>query len=130
MDKTALTGQTMHSRIIKPDPALEYFTDEQCFILEAWNNAEDPALSIARARVAPGVTTRRHYLQGVEERYVILSGQGRVSIGELDAVDVGPGDVIVIPAGTPQCICNTGHTDLLFYALCTPRFSTDCYKSL
>ena len=49
----------MHAHIVHPDPALEYaFAEEGCHILESWNDADDPQCSIARARVAPGRTTR------------------------------------------------------------------------
>ena len=37
----------------------EYLTPEGCYILESWNEASDPAVSIARARVEPGLCTPR-----------------------------------------------------------------------
>ena len=40
---------------------------------------------------------------------------------------VSTGDVIVIPAGASQKITNTGKTDLVFYCVCTPRFTEACY---
>ena len=43
---------------------------------------------------------------------------------------VGPGDVVVIPAGVPQQITNVGDADLVFYCVCTPRFRPDGYESL
>jgi len=59
-------------------PATEYYFAEGCFITEAWNVPTDAAVSVARARVESGVTTRWHRLHGVTERYLILEGQGRV----------------------------------------------------
>jgi mannose-6-phosphate isomerase-like protein (cupin superfamily) len=50
--------------------------------------------SIARARVAPGVTTRWHRLKGTAERYLIIEGRGRVELGKLGAHDVNAGDVV------------------------------------
>src|SRR3546814_4640431 len=38
---------------------VDALTEERCFISEWSNHDDDPALSIARARVSPGVTTRR-----------------------------------------------------------------------
>jgi mannose-6-phosphate isomerase-like protein (cupin superfamily) len=35
--------------------------------------------------------------------------------------------VVVIPAGTSQMITNTGKIDLVFYCVCTPRFTADRY---
>jgi len=78
--------------------AAEYYAAEACYITELSNSKADPQASIARARVAPGVTTRWHRLKGTTERYVILEGRGRVEVGELAAHDVSPGDVVLIPA--------------------------------
>jgi mannose-6-phosphate isomerase-like protein (cupin superfamily) len=112
------------------DRSREYFTDERCYINELSNRADDPAVSIAQARVGPGVTTRWHRLTGILERYVIMSGSGRVEIGALPPCDVGPGDVVLIPAGVRQRITNTGSDDLLFLALCTPRFRPEAYEDV
>lgn len=117
-------------RIQRPDEADEYPIAERCRILEIWNRPDDPALSVARARVAPGVTTRRHRLADICERYLILSGQGRVEVGDLAPAVVGPGDLVYIPAGCPQRIANRGDADLVFLALCTPRFVPGAYEDL
>jgi len=113
-----------------PDPSQEYPIAELCRILEVWNRPEDAALSVAQARLAPGVTTRLHRLTGTIERYLILAGQGRVEIGDLAPEVVGPGDLVHIPAGCPQRITNPGETDLVFLALCTPRFTQAVYEDL
>lgn len=120
----------MQASIKHLNPDSEYFTDEQCHIIELSNSPNDPALSIARARVEPGVTTHWHQLKDTAERYVILEGQGEVEIGELPATRVGPGDVVLIPAMCPQRITNTGPNDLVFLALCTPRFTEAAYINL
>ena len=116
--------------IQRPDASAEYYTDERCDILELSNSADDPAVSIARARVAPRVTTRWHRLRGTTERYVILEGRGSVEIGELAPQLVQPGDVVVIPPLCRQRIVNVGETDLLFLAICTPRFRPENYEDL
>ena len=116
---------------IKPfDAAAEYYTPERCHILELSNIADDPDVSIARARVTPGVTTRWHRLADPIERYVMLEGSGRIEIGELPPRVVGPGDVVLIPAGCRQRIANVGAGDLVFLAICSPRFQTDAYEDL
>lgn len=99
----------------------EYFFPEGCYITEVSNSEDDPALSIVRARVEPGVSTRWHYLEGITERYVILDGLGEVEIdGELKTV--GRGDIVIFPPGCRQRISNTGKDDLIFLAICSPRF--------
>jgi mannose-6-phosphate isomerase-like protein (cupin superfamily) len=114
----------------RPDPREELLAAEQCHILETWNRADDPDLSVARARVAPGVTTRWHRLQGISERYLIVSGHGLAEVEGMDPATVRPGDLLYIPAGHAQRIRNTGTSDLLFYALCTPRFRWSAYDDL
>lgn len=116
--------------VVRCADAAEFATPERCHIAETWNDPADPALSIARARVEPGVTTAWHRLDGVIERYRILSGRGRVELGDQPPVLVGPGDIVVIPAGEKQRITNVGETDLLFDCVCTPRFTPACYQSL
>ena len=110
--------------------AAEFFTAELCHITELSNSPVDEALSVARARVEPGVTTRWHRLHGIAERYVIVSGHGVVEVGELPPQAVAPGDVVVIPAGCRQRIRNDGAHDLVFHALCTPRFRPEAYEDL
>jgi len=108
----------------------EFMTAEQCSILESWNSETDPAVSIARARVAPGVTTKLHRVRGLVERYIIIAGSGLVSVGNVHAERVGAGDVVVIPVGMSQKIENDGEIDLVFYAICSPRFTQDAYEQL
>jgi mannose-6-phosphate isomerase-like protein (cupin superfamily) len=109
-------------------PSAERYISEGCFISEWSNTPDDPAVSIARARVPPGVTTRWHRLEGTSERYLILEGSGRAYLGDFDPKDVGPGDVVRIPAGCRQRITNTGTADLVFLAVCTPRFIDAAYQ--
>lgn len=118
------------AEIRHPDAAAEYWTDERCFILELSNDAGDPEVSIAQARVEPGVTTRHHQLSATAERYVILRGQGKVHIGDASPEPVGPGSVVRIPAGVAQSIANTGTEDLVFLCICTPRFQWPRYEAL
>ncbi|MFT3867904.1 MAG: cupin domain-containing protein [Nibricoccus sp.] len=113
-----------------PNVAAEFFTPELCHINELSNSTNDPALSIARARVEPGVTTRWHRLKDTAERYVILEGRGRMEVGVLPPQEVGPGDVVLIPPFIRQRIANIGDTDLVFLALCTPRFRPECYEDV
>jgi mannose-6-phosphate isomerase-like protein (cupin superfamily) len=117
----------MREHILKTDEADEFHTEEGCFILELSNSPEDPDVSIARARVAPGASTRMHHLRGVAERYVLLQGTGQVEVGELPLKEVRPGTVVLIPPGCPQRITNTGTDDLVFLAICTPRFTPEVY---
>lgn len=120
----------MKPHVVRPAQSAEFPTPERCRILESWNVPEDSAASIARARVAPGTTTKKHRLDGVVERYLIVEGRGRVVIGDGIREEVHAGDVVIIPAGVEQQITNIGEGDLVFYCVCTPRFTPECYESL
>jgi mannose-6-phosphate isomerase-like protein (cupin superfamily) len=112
-------------RTLNPDS--EFYTAERCYINELSNIASDPEASIARARVEPGVATRWHRLNGISERYVILDGTAFVEIGSLPPQKVGPGDIVLIPPECRQRITNCGQQDLIFLAICTPRFRQEAY---
>ncbi len=120
----------MQEKIIHARSIEEYWFHEGCHIMEIANHPNDPDVSIARARVEPGQQTAWHQLSGVTERYLIVEGNGIVEIGEENPTSVGNGDVVIIPAGLRQRIRNSGNSDLVFYAICTPRFTPDCYQQL
>ena len=121
----------MTAQVIPLNLKEEFHTPEDCYILESWNHSKyNKEVSIARARVEPGVTTRLHRLKGVVERYIIIEGTGIVSAGEISAQKVEPGDIVFIPSDTPQQITNIGTDDLLFYCICTPPFTPECYEDI
>jgi len=120
----------MQARILSHAPGNEYFFREGCFITELSNADNDPAASMARARVEPGRTTAWHALAQTVERYVILEGRGRVEVGDLPPQNVDPGDVVIIPPGVRQRITCTSASDLVFLAVCTPRFDPRNYIAL
>ncbi len=120
-----MPGKICHSNAHK-----EYWFQEGCHILEVANHHDDPQVSVARARVEAGVTTQWHYLHATWERYLIIAGEGYAEIGDLAPTRVSAGDVVLIPPDTRQRIRNSGVQDLVFYAICSPRFTPECYRSL
>lgn len=109
-------------------PQASFFTSEGCHISEVINQADHAELSLATARVAPGVTTRWHTV-AAREVYYLLQGSGRAEVGA-EQFDVRPGEAISIPAGVRQRITNTGAEDLVFLCVCTPRFTPEGYREL
>lgn len=107
-----------------------FFSVEGCHITELSNSPSDPNVSIAQARVEPGVTTAWHRLKTSTERYVIISGTGRVEVGDATPRIVNKGDVVYIAAMERQRITNVGDGDLIFMAICTPRFLFEDYESV
>ena len=117
----------MKPRVIHPPAGGETWFEEGCFITELCNSPGDPALSIARARVAARTETEWHSLD-VDERYLIAEGKGIMEMDGAPPARVNPGDVVVVPAGCRQRIRNDTNDDLVFYCLCTPRFTPDAYR--
>ena len=108
----------------------EFYTSEKCYITELSNTPEDPDVSIAQVRVEPGVTTRWHRLKGTSERYFIINGSGLVEVGKLPPQEVTAGDIVLIPPMCRQRVTNTDAEDLVFLAICSPRFSQDVYEDI
>jgi mannose-6-phosphate isomerase-like protein (cupin superfamily) len=83
-------------------------------------NAPVQNQSLAEARVPAGGRTQRHYHKIAEEFYFILEGAGEI---ELDGERrlVGPGDAILIPAGSWHTIMAT--EPLCFLCCCAPPYT-------
>jgi mannose-6-phosphate isomerase-like protein (cupin superfamily) len=116
----------MKPQVIKANSLNMAYTPERCFIAENYGSS-DGKVSVAIATVKPGVTTAAHHLKGIEEIYIITKGTGIIDIKNLEPTEVTVGDVIVIPEGTSQRIKNVGDCDLVFYCICTPRFTQEQY---
>lgn len=108
----------------------EFPTAELCHITEIFNIAEHPHLSIAQSRVEPGITTVNHRLRDTNEWYYIQRGTGEMFLDSVSIGQVTTGDVVFIPANTPQYIRNTGLEDLLFLCVCTPGFRAETYETV
>jgi mannose-6-phosphate isomerase-like protein (cupin superfamily) len=76
------------------------------------------------------VTTRWHRLKGTYERYFIISGIGLVEVGKLPPQEVTAGNIVLIPPMCRQRVTNIGTEDLVFFAICSPRFSQDVYEDI
>jgi mannose-6-phosphate isomerase-like protein (cupin superfamily) len=118
----------MSAKIVFNQSTHEYWFEEGCYIQEIGNSADDPDVSVARARVRPGESTRWHWLEGIYERYLVTAGRATVEIGELPPTTVTVGDLVLIPPGVRQRIRNDGDDDLVFYAICSPPFSATSYR--
>lgn len=60
-----------------------------------------------------GQKTRGHHHNGQEEVYFFVSGIGRMTINDY-RIEVGMGDVIIVPDGLFHRVENTGDSDLVF----------------
>ena len=67
--------------------------------------------SVRVVRVPPGPRTPHRHPHSDEVTYVV-SGHGTAWEGDTSTA-VGPGDLIVVPRGTPHATVATGHADLV-----------------
>ncbi len=88
----------------------------------AWTRARNQ--SLAEAIVPAGGETEEHYHPRTEELYYFTSGTGTMRLGEEEG-DVGTGDCVVIPPGTPHKLWNPGPEPLVLLCCCAPAYSHD-----
>jgi len=60
-----------------------------------------------------------------DEVLIIQEGRATATVGD-ETIDVGAGDIVLIPAGEPHAFTNTGDTNLRQVDIhASPRFSTE-----
>ena len=67
----------------------------------------------------PGQAHHAHVHPDQDKLYVVLEGLGRASLGEEESA-VGPGDVVLAPAGVAHGLINTGEAPLVVLTLFSP----------
>jgi mannose-6-phosphate isomerase-like protein (cupin superfamily) len=77
--------------------------------------------SLAEASIPPGGATLLHRHHASEELYHIISGCGRMRLGD-EEFAITPGDTLLIPPGTPHCLHNTGDETLRLFCCCAPAY--------
>jgi mannose-6-phosphate isomerase-like protein (cupin superfamily) len=78
--------------------------------------------SLAEEILPAGAAVGRHHHLETEEVYYILSGSGRMTVGE-EMREVSAGDAIYIPRGQPHTLENTGAEPLKLLLVCGPAYS-------
>ncbi|MEJ2407597.1 MAG: cupin domain-containing protein [Candidatus Thiodiazotropha sp.] len=75
--------------------------------------------SLAEATLEAGQQTRLHRHQNSEELYHITAGHGLMQLGS-SRFEIGTGDTVAIPPGTPHAVENTGDRPLVILCCCSP----------
>jgi mannose-6-phosphate isomerase-like protein (cupin superfamily) len=109
--------------LIKRDECQPFITKDTSEIRElmAYRNSSCVGISLAEATLYPGKCTERHHHPKTEEIYYILSGEGKILVGE-DVSEIRAGDTVLMPPGTPHQTWNTGEDKLVFLCVCTPAY--------
>ena len=113
----------------RPDETTRFVTSDESRVVEVFHPDREPlpegmACSIAHARVASGAATAPHTLATSTEVYWVLSGRGRMHIGD-ESADIGPGEAVLIPPGSVQWIEALGDEELVFLCVVTPPWSAE-----
>ena len=82
-------------------------------------NAPVKKHSLAEATMTPGQATERHHHKLCEEIYFLLEGTALMDV-DGETREVGPGDAILIPAGSRHQI--TARSKLRFLCSCSPFY--------
>lgn len=83
--------------------------------------------SLAEENLPPGKTVARHHHEVIEEIYFIVSGVGRIKLGD-EVRDVGAGDAIYIPQSTPHELTNSGSEPMRILLVCGPAYFHEDHK--
>ena len=78
--------------------------------------------SLAEATIRPGCVTRLHKHPCSEELYHVVSGSGRMTLGER-VFPVVAGDTVCINPGVQHRIENTENQNLVILCCCSPPYS-------
>jgi len=82
------------------------------------------AQSLAEATISAGKRTLLHRHHKTEEIYYVISGRGRMTLGD-DLFPIKTGDTVCIPPGTPHRVEATAPTPLRLLCCCSPAYAHD-----
>ena len=71
-----------------------------------------PGMAVSMQWLVPGSTLDGH-AHAWWHLFIIQSGSGTLSLGDADEVNIGPGDVLLVPAWTRHGFVNTSTTEAL-----------------
>lgn len=83
----------------------------------------DVTYSLAHGTIPREKRTLLHTLRSSSEAYYILAGTARIWVDK-DAVEVGPGALVLVPPGATQFVENTGPSDLQYLVICDPAWAS------
>lgn len=72
-----------------------------------------PRQTVSWYLIAPNDACAFHVHSGKTETWLVVDGHGVAQVGDR-TFEVGPGDVIIAPSGTPHGLTNTGTNPLRF----------------
>ena len=115
--------------ILTPEKAPRYKRDNiTSHLLASSLTCQSKHLTTSLVEMAPGGVQNLHSHMP-EQTYFILEGSGSMTVGAQTG-DVGVGDCVFIPSGTPHGLINTGDVPLKYYSAAGPSFPADKLEEL
>lgn len=110
--------------VVNRERSLPFITKDRSEIRSILDRTNSTAVnqSLAEATLPPGAESAEHYHPNTEEIYYVLRGRGLMTLGR-EQRQVGPGDGVLIPPGTPHKIRNVGQDPLVFLCCSSPPYS-------
>jgi len=107
MKKEADRFVTVHSESVKPFLSASPHQRELKVLLSPKLHGTSPNLSIGLVTIPPGESGNSHFHAAEQETWYVLSGFGKLVIGD-ERVDLKPDMVVVAPVGVTHQIINDG----------------------
>ena len=79
--------------------------------------------------IGRGSSSNPHLHDESEEVFYVISGTGRIKVGE-EEEEIAPGSCIYIPPKTLHQLLNTGQAELKVFAVTSPPFTTTGFKEV
>ncbi|MEN8257132.1 MAG: cupin domain-containing protein [Thermodesulfobacteriota bacterium] len=113
----------MVNKISRYGSIKEYITKDGSEIREMIHpqHQDNKKISVAEARIKPGMKTEPHYHKKSEEVYVVMAGKGLLRI-EDKRYEIEKGVSIVIMPGQVHGLENTNNEDLVVMCCCAPAY--------
>ena len=98
-----------------PDTELEHFNGgEGRFVAKMFNDGTN---KILQGRLEPGCSVGMHTHTGTSEIVFVLSGEGKMYLGDGGVETLLPGDCHYCPEGTGHSFHNESDANLIFFAV-------------
>lgn len=110
--------QAVAQQVLKLDSFALDTSSEGVYVMPVY---EDSLCSSFLVRISDVVPLHMHRWH--TEHVTVLEGTGELRLGE-GVHTIGPGDVVVIPMGTPHAVRSTGDLPLRVLSVQSPRWDT------
>ena len=105
-------------------PRREFGGLKSYFLLQPGEGAETNFL-VTWVDVPAGASQMKHR-HSPEQVYVVISGQGRMHVGD-ESREIGAGEMAHVPPDTEHYIVNTGDEIMTYLSAATPPFDVAAY---